>query len=234
MRPSKVERIAVPMDSVNRWSRADAFVRPFSRAAALFRRLDRLPTMRPNTSQELTFGYLSVVHIAEHGYFGGYLVVALTGRPLEFHCTAPVRPTRAQEILYGPTLQPYLLGEQIGGTLLCRAKTGARLILTDQSATLCVRSKIEVPLVRLLPRDEPHVPEVAPIAAHDYPLAVDGYGIELAPGFATDRGPATALLTQLATKVDLAEPFDRIHEAIREAQRISTSTSGQNAYGQAA
>ena len=76
-------------------------------------------------SQETTFGYLSTLESAEHGYFGGYLIVSPLGRPLEFHCTAPVRPSRAQEILYGPTLQPYLLGEQICGALLEAAKLTA-------------------------------------------------------------------------------------------------------------
>ena len=58
------------------------------------------------------------------------------GRPLEFHCTSPVRPSRAQEILYGPTLQPYLLGEQISGALLEAAKLTPWLILTDAAAML--------------------------------------------------------------------------------------------------
>ena len=73
-------------------------------------------------NQETTFGYLSVINSAEHGYFGGYLIVGPMGRPLEFHCTAPIRPSRAQQILYGPTLEPFLLGEQIAGAMLDAAK----------------------------------------------------------------------------------------------------------------
>ena len=42
------------------------------------------------------------------------MLLNLAGRPLEFHCTAPVKPNRVQQILYGPSLQPYLYGEQIG------------------------------------------------------------------------------------------------------------------------
>ena len=60
----------------------------------------------------------------EQGLFGGYLVLNLLGRPLEFHCTAPVRPNRAQEILYGPTLDPYLCGERIGQTLVGEVQGG--------------------------------------------------------------------------------------------------------------
>ena len=66
----------------------------------------------------LAIGFLTVTRDVEQGLFGGYLVLNFLGRPLEFHCTAPVRPNRAQEILYGPTLDPYLVGERIGQALL--------------------------------------------------------------------------------------------------------------------
>ena len=59
-------------------------------------------------------GFLTVLEHSQHGLMGGYLVLNISGRPLEFHCTAPIKPNRAQQILYGPTLEPYLFGEQIG------------------------------------------------------------------------------------------------------------------------
>ena len=49
-------------------------------------------------------GFLSVRYRSEHGFFGGYLIVNQLARPLEFHCTMPVRPSRSQELLYGKTL----------------------------------------------------------------------------------------------------------------------------------
>ena len=58
-------------------------------------------------------GFLTVVEHPEFGLFGGYLLLNWAGRPLEFHCTAPLKPNRAQEILYGPTLEPFLYGEQM-------------------------------------------------------------------------------------------------------------------------
>jgi hypothetical protein len=190
-------------------------------------------------NQEPIFGYLSTVRSTEHGYFGGYLIISAIGRPLEFHCTAPVRPSRAQEILYGPTLQPYLLGEQIGGTLLAQAKLTPRLILTDEDATLSLRANSAVPLVGLIPSDgRLAVPDASATnsttaATWDRHFVVAGYEFELPPGFEVDRQPVIELLAQLAARVDLAEPFERIHEAIREAQRIG-GRGGQDAHGQAA
>ncbi len=189
--------------------------------------------MIPQTpSGATTFGYLSAVHTAEHGYFGGYLLVSPLGRPVEFHCTAPIQPSRAQEILYGPTLQPYLLGEQIASTLLSKAQTRPQIILTNQATVICQRPKLSVPLVFL------HTPESEAGASTPNSLLVSGHSIEIAPGYESDRDATIALLTLLAEHVELAEPFERIQEAIREAQRLSQrgciGEQGNNAHGEAA
>jgi len=72
-------------------------------------------------------GFLTVLEHPQHGLFGGYLVLNAAAQPLEFHCTAPIKPNRAQEILYGPTLQSFLYGEQIGRTLLENPKSRQNL-----------------------------------------------------------------------------------------------------------
>src|SRR3954465_8560029 len=99
-------------------------------------------------------GFLTVVEHDLHGLFGGYLLLNETGRPLEFHCTAPVKPNRAQEILYGPTLRPYLCGEQIGQALVARAKTDVLLVLTDDPAAVGVREFTAAPVVLMPPKPD--------------------------------------------------------------------------------
>src|SRR5438093_1215322 len=84
-------------------------------------------------------GFLTVVENAELGLIGGYLLLNAAGRPLEFHCTAPVKANRTQEILYGTTLKPYLFGEQIGQTLLCKSKLTPMVVCTDNESMLTVR-----------------------------------------------------------------------------------------------
>jgi hypothetical protein len=200
---------------------------------------------------DATFGYLSTWDSAEHGCLGGYLVVSKLGRPLEFHCTAPLRPSRAQQILFGPTLWPYVLGEQIGGTLIKDASLRPRIVLVDHSATLCLRSHVGVPMVRLNEvgngqgEAESGSRELTACALTNtdstntdstkadstkadstkadstkLSLEVAGCELELPPGYEEDREIVVDLLTILAQHVALAEPFDRIHEAIREAQRL--------------
>ena len=85
-------------------------------------------------------GFLTVVEHPQHGLFGGYLLLNLAARPLEFHCTTPIKANRAQEILYGPTLEAYLYGEQIGSTLLGQSKIEPLAVFTDRPPVLAVRS----------------------------------------------------------------------------------------------
>ena len=102
-----------------------------------------------------SLGFLSVIDCPVAGLVGGYLLLNLAGRPLEFHCTAPVRPTRSQEILYGPTLRPYLYGEQIGHALLTKPKIQPGGVLTDCSAALAVRDFVALPVAWLREDAEP-------------------------------------------------------------------------------
>ncbi len=99
-------------------------------------------------------GFLTVIDNRQHGLFGGYLILNLAGRPLEFHCTAPIKPNRAQQILYGPTLESFLYGEQIGSTLLGHAKLNPLVICTDREPVLSLRDLVDVPVALVLPPEE--------------------------------------------------------------------------------
>ena len=105
---------------------------------------------RRRQGRRSSFGFLTAVDSSAHGLFGGYLVVDALGRPLEFHCTAPVKVSRAQQILYGPTLQGHLHGRQIGGALLAEGKATPAVVLTDRESMLQVRPQTSLP-VALVP-----------------------------------------------------------------------------------
>ena len=59
------------------------------------------------------------------------------------------------------------------------------------------------------------------------PFATLNYQFRYASGSESQRAEIVALLAKLAERVDLAEPFGRIHEAIREAQRIGGHASDE-------
>ena len=99
-------------------------------------------------------GFLTIINNPQHGFFGGYLILNMSGRPLEFHCTAPIKPNRAQEILYGPTLEAFIYGEQIGQTLLKQSSHEPLMVCTDCEPALAVRQYVSWPVALVLPPEQ--------------------------------------------------------------------------------
>jgi hypothetical protein len=195
----------------------------------------------PDTKSVIALGFLTVVDDPQHGLFGGYLLLNRCGRPLEFHCTAPIKPNRAQQILYGPTLEPFLYGEQIGQTLIRKAHHEAILVCTDLEPALAVREHVSMPVVLVMPSvDSATAGGVASSAssaadapartwqrldgAHRTPSGLIHFrlgqnDVALPESAQADRAAITQRLTDVAPSWDLAEPFCRIREAIEEAQK---------------
>jgi hypothetical protein len=180
------------------------------------------------------FGFLTVLESPEHGLFGGYLVLSPQGRPLEFRCSTPVIASRAQEILYGPTLRPYLFAEVIGRALVAGAELDAAVILTDQRdmLPLALLRPEEILLVKPVegnPATIAHAVGVTSLAIDGSELKLDSppmliiNGCEIIASPVSMKLPAelAALLEPLAANVYLAEPFHRIRAALTEAQLAS-------------
>jgi hypothetical protein len=194
---------------------------------------------RHSGNSEKAFGYLTAIESSEHGYFGGYLVVSQLGRPLEFHCSAPIRASRAQRILYGPTLEPYLLGEQIAGALLGVAKLTPSVILTDCESMLHARQRFDRPVAWLKTANQSCEASastgVTDGSRHSFSIGELAFGthvLQLPLGYENDEREVVDALTLLSQQVELAEPFARICDAVAEAQRIGGR--GADAHEQAA
>jgi len=154
------------------------------------------------------FGFLTAVESPAHGTFGGYLLVDEAGRPIEFHCTAPVKVSRAQAILYGPTLQGHLHGRQIGGALLAAGTLAPVVVLTDQEPLLQSRAETALPVALVRGVDSEPGPASLLVGA-----------VEVRPAAGPLDDVVRERLAALAAAVDLREPFERIRAAIDEAQR---------------
>jgi hypothetical protein len=174
-------------------------------------------------------GFLTVLEHEQHGLVGGYLLLNVAGRPLEFHCTAPVKPNRAQQILFGPTLQSYLYGEQIGQILITKSGLAPLVVCTDVAAALCARDYVVIPMSLVVVGDD---------GAKGAAGGSSEWRIEVASGltppltrFALGRNQLAtpsardddrqAILDRLGDlgDFDLGEPFARIREAIEEAHK---------------
>jgi hypothetical protein len=102
--------------------------------------------MTMESKEGFRLGFLTAIEVPERGFVGGLLVTNHFGRPLEFQCTAPLKPNRAQEILYGPTLIPYVLGDLIGRTLIEKVGVKPHLVLTERNDLLPMRDLVSIPV----------------------------------------------------------------------------------------
>jgi hypothetical protein len=155
----------------------------------------------PSTAT-INLGFLSILRDSA-GYIGGYLVTNFWGRPLEFRLTSAVQPNRVQQILYGPSLEPFVCAEVLGKTLVDKTATAAHAVLTDHPAALDLRLRIETP-VGLVKANA----GADPLSAH--------------PHFARDASILRDIHERLGN-FDLSEPFSRIREAIGEARKLGVA-----------
>jgi hypothetical protein len=188
-------------------------------------------------SPTFNLGFLTVLQEA-NGYLGGYLATNAWGRPLEFRLGTAVQPNRVQQILYGPTLRPYICADLIGKTLVEKTTTAVQVIVTDFRPVLELRRSIEIPVAWLCASgaryspastargeaglDSDDVPQFLDCGdAHAPALSLPAVSIFCHPQFTADKTLVCRLIERLTETLDLAEPFARIREAIGEARKMS-------------
>jgi hypothetical protein len=166
------------------------------------------PTVTP-----VRLGFLTVVEMPDLGYCGGLLVLSANGRPLQFHCTSPTSPNRAQQILYGKTLREFLFCEQIGLALwekIGGEKTTA--VIIDVPELQSLSNLIDVPLVLLANQ------------AETTDENGDGSSDPGRPAHIISGNEVKNLeliLQEFKQQVALDEPFERIRQAINEAHAVA-------------
>jgi len=176
--------------------------------------------MQSSMASSISIGFLTVIEQPAHGLFGGYLLLNAAGRPLEFHCTAPVQPNRAQQILYGPTLESFLYGEQIGATLVEKSGQQPVVVLVDLPPMMHVRQHIKSPAA-LVGGEHAKLGDGSTIDWIEF--QVGGNQVLLPPRLSADQKLIADKLSAIEEIFDLGEPFNRIREAIEEAQRTTTA-----------
>lgn len=165
------------------------------------------------------YGFLTAVESGTHGVFGGYLLVDPLGRPLEFHCTAPVKVSRAQQILFGSTLQSHLHGQQIGGTLLAEGTVTPEVVLTDLEPMLHVRNHTKLPVALVRAASSGSATATSGSMPGTSSFTIGNASVVPHTGDVSHEDGLRERLEELAAAVDLCEPFERIRAAIDEAQR---------------
>jgi hypothetical protein len=168
-------------------------------------------------ASEPAIGFYTVEESEFTGWTGGLLILNSGGRPLEFHCTLPVRPSRAHEILYGASLRDYLIGDAIGSLLLGRCRHTPLVVCCNQVEALQLDNETPYPLCLVCEAAES---DEGPITDETIPgydlLEIACSGVRVARHRAAQLRAAIERLRNLP---DVIEPFGRIREAIGEAQK---------------
>ncbi len=165
-------------------------------------------------NEQLRLGFLTAIHLENRGHVAGLLVTNKYGRPLEFQCTAPVRPNRTQELLYGPTLVPFLLGELLSKTLLERIGVKPHVVMTDRVEMLDSRPHVSLPVACVVEGEKGRGGEGERLRIGKLPFVLHAE-------FGEDLKAFEKLAKELAGDADLLEPLDRVREALQETMKIA-------------
>ncbi|MFG0262735.1 MAG: hypothetical protein ACF788_10125 [Novipirellula sp. JB048] len=163
-----------------------------------------------------TIGYYTVIQEERTGWTGGLLILNRGGRPVELQCTLPVRPSRAHVFLFGSTMRDHLIGEVIGPMLLSKCRTPLSLVCCDQVEALALNSRGDVPVALI---SEAAEGDEGPITSDMLTGASQVALVNATLNVPLERAEAVeSLVPKFSDMPDAIEPFERIREAIREAQ----------------
>ncbi|MDA1017870.1 MAG: hypothetical protein O3A00_25860 [Planctomycetota bacterium] len=185
--------------------------------------------MTANGKQDdFRIGFLATVELPKLGFVGGMLVTNHLGRPLEFQCTTPVKPNRSQEILYGPTLRPFVLSELIGKTLFERTSVKPHAVFVESPDALDLREHISVP-VALCESSRAGTASEAPDSsvpldsdsaskpqATQSKIRIGQQTLRFHHAHADDSTTIERHKTGVPDTADFCEPFERVREALNE------------------
>jgi hypothetical protein len=143
---------------------------------------------------------------------GGALVTDLETRPYEFRVTTPVKPTSMQRVLYGNTLSEYVYGELIGFPLVQAVKEEISLVITKNENLLIMRPKVSFPVVFVSKGS-------SGIKTDGDGGTVDAFKFHAHPSYSGESDWAETLLTDLISRYDPFEPFNRLKTAMDEVHK---------------
>lgn len=180
--------------------------------------------MEPNQQPPATLATIGFLGFREfddgEAYRGAILVTDESSKPLEFRCTAPVRPTQLQRTLYGKSLLPHVLTELIGAPLISSVREKPQLILIADEAYFDVRHKVSAPVFRVArPTDskakQDDQPQFKSLLLQSASGKFAQIEIEAHWQFAADIESSGERLRDLFGRWDLIEPFQRLAEGLQ-------------------
>ena len=166
----------------------------------------------------LTIGFLGMYRF-ENGTAirGGMLVTDVETKPLEFRVTAPIRPQKFQEILYGELLDMHISVGLVGLPLMNALQQKPNLIIVRDELFLRMNAEQEIPTILMLKEDEPLFRQgvsVNPLNSPD--SSRPSVKICTSGQFEPRLEEFTQQLQLIFLNRNLMEPFDRLDKACED------------------
>jgi hypothetical protein len=158
-------------------------------------------------------GYLSCPQDAANGFLGAMLITDSRARPLHFAFVSPVRPTAMQRLLYGATLAEHVKVDVIAKKLMQGLPFRPSVVFVDSSDMVNARRVVGLPTAFLTKNEQP-----LGAAANLSMLRYDTHG------HAEDQDAVGVVVSELEPWIDLIEPFSRLMDALKEAQKTSSKS----------
>ena len=173
-----------------------------------------MATDEPTTGQacgkpvsELTLCYLVCTKDAAGAFLGAIMITDYRARPEHFAYVLPVKPSSMQKILYGSTLEEHLRIDVIGQKLWQQIPRKPDIVFVESAELLDVRRVADVPAAVLSKREASE------------PGSLSEFKFESTDADREVVHQILHLLESTVNKVNLTEPFGRIKEALKEANK---------------
>ncbi len=159
----------------------------------------------------MTLGYLIVTRTQDNEYIGGIMVTDPYAIPVEFKYSEPIKPTGLQKILYGNSIEKYLMVDVIAKKLLQNIEEKPKFILIDDTRLIEVQSKIPIIHIALSSKNLDDNQEERLRDELNRETLQSGFDVLCEGSLTSDDGK---WLNKISEEIDILEPFRRLKEAL--------------------
>jgi hypothetical protein len=159
----------------------------------------------------MSIGYMMVTRMDDNKYLGGIMITDAYAIPIEFKYSEPIKPTGLQKILYGNSIEKYLMVDVIAKKLLQNIQEKPKYILLDDSRLLDLQGKSPtIYITNASVMDEGNGERVRDELQRD--TLETGYTIIYNGTMMSDD---IKWLERISDEIDILEPFRRLKEALK-------------------
>ncbi|HOO32016.1 MAG TPA: hypothetical protein PK466_03135 [Thermotogota bacterium] len=159
----------------------------------------------------MSIGYMMVTRMDENKYLGGIMITDPYAIPVEFKYSEPIKPTGLQKILYGNSIEKYLMVDVIAKKLLQNIQEKPKYILLDDSRLLDLQGKAPTIYITNSSMGDEGASERVREELQKETLNT-GYTIIFN---GTLMSEDIKLLERISDEIDILEPFHRLKEALK-------------------